>query len=183
MPASVSLVANGGNGFDSFTGGKNRELAFHFERVEARAGNDQLIMTAGAIVKGGVGSDTVKVSNPCRGGFIDTGVGNDNVVFAGADRGVDASLVTRKLKWKNGKCADPVRVSKSVDGFEGSRYDDILTASPDRRTSLLGRDGNDVFRAKNGIRDSITTGGGGRGNKVYSDRKDKVTWGWGLAAF
>ena len=140
-------------------------------------------MTGGAILNGGPGSDTVKVNNPCRGGFIDTGAGNDNVIFAGAARGVDASLVTRELKWKKGKCADPARVSRQVDGFEGSEHSDILTASPDRSTSLFGRDGNDVFRAKNGLKDSITTGGGGRGNKVYSDRKDKVTWGWGLAAF
>ncbi len=183
VPSSVSLVVDGGSGFDRFTGGENREIVFLFERVSARAGNDQINMTAGAIIKGGPGSDTVKIKNPCRGGFIDTGSGNDNVVFASAPRGVDASLVTRKLKWKKGKCAKPARVSRQVDGFEGSRHGDVLTASPDRSTSLLGRDGNDVFRAKNGIKDSITTGGGGRGNKVYSDRKDKVTWGWGLAAF
>ncbi len=183
VPASVSLIVNGGGGDDRFTGGKNREIIFLFENVRARAGNDQTIMAAGGIIKGGVGSDTVKVANPCWGGFIDTGVGNDNVVFAGATRGVNASLATRKLKWKKGKCPKPVRVSKSVDGFEGSKYDDVLTVSPDRRTSLLGRDGNDIFRARNGIKDSITTGGGGRGNKVFSDRKDKVTWGWGFAAF
>jgi len=183
VPSSVSLIVNGGSGFDQFTGGRNREIVFLFERVAARAGNDQMNMTAGATIRGGTGSDTVKVKNPCRGGFIDTGPGNDNVIFAGAVRGVDASLVTRKLKWKKGKCGRPTRVSKQVDGFEGSKHGDILTASPDRRTSLLGRDGNDVFRARNGVKDSITTGGGGRGNKVYADRKDKVTWGWGLAAF
>lgn len=183
VPASVSLIVNGGGGDDRFTGGKNREIIFLFENVRARAGNDQTIMAAGGNVRGGIGSDTVKVANPCWGGFIDTGVGNDNVVFAGAPRGVNASLATRKLKWKKGKCAKPVRVSKSVDGFEGSKYNDVLTVSPYRRTSLLGRDGNDIFRAKNGIRDAITTGGGGRGNRVFSDSKDKVTWGWGFAAF
>jgi Ca2+-binding RTX toxin-like protein len=183
VPSSVNLVVSGGGGFDRFTGGRNREIVSQFERVSARAGNDQMNMTAGAVISGGGGSDTVKVKNPCRGGFIDTGPGNDNLIFAGAPRGVDASLVTRKLKWNTGRCATPTRVSKRVDDLEGSRYADVLTASPDRQTSLLGREGNDVFRSRNGVRDSITTGGGRRGDKVYADEKDKVIWGWGLAAF
>jgi len=63
-----------------------------------------------------------------------------------------------------------------------TRENDVLIGADDRGITFLGRDGIDVFQARNGKYDKITVGGG-RKNKVIADRKDKILWGWGYAAF
>lgn len=71
-------------------------------------------------------------------------------------------------------------MSKDLEGLEGSSNNDILIgqAHGKGKTSFLGRDGIDTFYAKNGTKDTVTTGGGGHRNKVYADKVDKVIWGW-----
>lgn len=51
------------------------------------------------------------------------------------------------------------------------------------RSSLLGREGVNILNSRNGRRDTVTTGPAAHRNKVIRDRRDKVVWGWGLAAF
>jgi Ca2+-binding RTX toxin-like protein len=186
IPAEVTSVLSGGAGEDKITGGKNRDFIQTAEKVDGRGSGDQIYMSKGANIKAGVGSDTVHIHNPCQGGFVSGGAGNrDGAVFAGADYGVEASLTSRKAKWKDRGCANPIRFADDFEGLEGTKHDDKLIgrAKGTGKTTFLGRDGADRFIAKNGIRDTVTTGGGGKRNKVIADRFDKVVWGWGLAAY
>jgi len=183
VPPSTNIVVSGGSGSDRFTGSSSREIVYLFERVNSGAGNDHLYINPGAILNAGPGSDLVQVPNPCQGGFIDTGSGSDNIVFAGAEHGVDANLTTRVLRWNKRPCAKPTRISPNTEALEGSRFADVLTVSRRGSSALLGREGNDTFYARNGRKDGVTTGGGGKGNRVFADKIDKVTWGWGFAAF
>lgn len=183
MPKRVTAIINGGNGHDTVIGGPNKELVSLAEKVNTRGGDDMIYTTRGTVVNAGPGSDAIHIANPCIGGRVSGGKGNkDTAVFAGADRGVHASLKTGVAKWRSGGCANPIRLDRNMDGLEGSKYGDLLEASGRKKNSLLGRDGFDVFKAKNGVRDTVTTAGNGRRNKVVADRKDKVIWGWGLAA-
>lgn len=183
MPNRVTAIVNGGNGHDTVLGGPNKELVSLAEKVDSRGGDDMIYTTRGTVVNAGPGSDAIHIANPCVGGRAAGGKGNkDTAVFAGADRGVHASLKTGIAKWKSGGCANPIHLDRNLDGLEGSKHGDVLEASGRKKNSLLGRDGIDVFKAKNGVRDTVTTAGGGRRNRVHADRKDKVIWGWGLAA-
>ena len=87
-----------------------------------------------------------------------------------------------------GSCSRQMSIDGDVESLEGTKYNDVLILgkkkkSQGRKRSLLGREGIDTLNSKNGQRDTVTTGGGGRKNKVISDNKDKVIYGWGLAGF
>ena len=142
-----------------------------------------MYLTPGGVSDAGPGSDTTHIDDPCHGGTVIGGPGKDGTVFAGSDYGVKASLKSGYAKWVAHPCPSPITLKDDLEGLEGSRHNDILIASGNGKTSLLGRDGSDVFYAKNGVKDVVTTGGGGRSNKVYADKADKVIWGWGLAAY
>ena len=87
-------------------------------------------------------------------------------------------------KWHPSLRGDvPIRINRHIYD-----YDHVLILGPrfksqDGTGSLLGREGEDVLDARNGRRDTVTTGSGGKGNVVRADRIDKVIWGWGLAGF
>lgn len=185
VPSDVNSIINTGDGNDTVTGGKTKDFVTLAENVSGRDGNDMLNPTPGSNLSAGEGSDTLHVENPCLGGTISGGPGKDGVVFAGAPYGVEASLKDGYAKWNGPGCANPIDMTRDLEGLEGSSHNDILIgqAHGSGKTSFLGRDGIDTFYAKNGTKDTVTTGGGGHRNKVYADKVDKVIWGWGLAAF
>lgn len=185
VPAEVSAIINAGPGSDTVTGGKTKDYVNGAEKAFGRDGNDQLRPVAGSITKGGGGSDSIHGHNPCQGGIASGGSGRDGLVFAGADTGVKLSLKDHYAKWNGRSCSSPMKLKNDLEGVEGTSYNDVLIGQKrgSGKTSFLGRKGVDRFYAKNGVKDTVTTGSGGHRNKVYADRVDKVIWGWGLAAY
>ncbi|MCB0827296.1 MAG: hypothetical protein KDB62_00620 [Solirubrobacterales bacterium] len=193
VPAYVSTTINGGKGKNTLIGGKTKDVlstepGSSGSRLVGNANLDQIFLVDGAKVMGGADSDVIHAQNPCHGGEAIGGTGADNVVFNGAPRGVYADLGRGWARWVHGKCRQPLKLGNDIDNLEGTRNNDHLVLGPkkkaqDRKRSLLGRYGNDILDSRNGYPDTVTTGAGGRGNKVISDRKDKVQWGWGQAKF
>ncbi|MGK2932453.1 MAG: hypothetical protein ACSLFD_06755, partial [Solirubrobacterales bacterium] len=140
------------------------------------------------IARGGNGTDGIHVESPCAGGESDGGSGTDSTIFAGADRGVYANLAGGSARWTSGGCADPLKIDSNTEKLEGTSHNDELILGkrmkPQQgKSSLLGREGNNILNSKNGIRDTVTTGPAARANTVIADKKDKVIYGWGLASF
>jgi hypothetical protein len=193
VPAIVTTNISGGGGRNTLTGGSTRdtisaESGARGTVIRGGGNDDQLYMVPGGTAFGGSGSDVIHNLNPCGGGRASGGSGDDNLVFASSLRGVRADLAAGYARWASGPCTRVLRVGPDFESLEGTRYRDFLTLGRKLRTqtprrSLLGRDGHDVLNSRNGSRDSVTTGGGGRGNRVISDRIDRVIWGWGYAAF
>lgn len=194
VPASVTTTINGGAGKNVLTGGRTKDYLLTAEGRSAgsvlngRGNLDVIYVNDDVVARGGDGPDVIHAGNLCVGGRADGGKGSDNVVFAGARRGVDADLGRGTARWVDGACRQPLRIARNVESLEGSKHADRLTLGPKFRTqaskrSLLGREGRDVLNSRNGVRDTVTTGGGARKNRVISDRKDKVVWGWGLAGY
>lgn len=189
VPEEVTAILNGGEGNNTILGGKTKDFITAKgngrNTMLGRDGSDQMYLAGwNSIMNGGAGSDTLHVDGtPCQGGTLIGGGGRrDGAVFAGAPRGVYANLSTGVARWNSGACANPVRL-RDLDGLEGTKYNDRFVGNKNSRTSFLGRQGIDSFNSVNGVKDTITTGDGGRKNKISKDRIDKVIYGWGLAAY
>jgi hypothetical protein len=184
IPYHMNMIVEGGNGIDRLEGDDSREITFHVERGRLGKGNDQIWMTEDSTLDAGPGSDTVHMTVMCVGGYVRGGPGvRDGIVFAGLKRGIWASMAARKARYLTGPCAKPFRFADDWEGLEGTRENDVLIGSKERGITFLGRDGIDVFKARNGKFDKITVGGEGKKNKVVADPKDKILWDWGYAAF
>ena len=75
-----------------------------------------------------------------------------------------------------------------MEKLEGTAHDDHLILGPrlkaqEGKSTLLGREGNNILDSKNGVKNTVTTGPAAHANTVIADKKDKVIWGWGLANF
>lgn len=192
VPARVTSTINAGTGRNMVLGGKGRDQIFSEPGsagsvLNGRHGGDDIRHFDAVTVKGGPGHDTIHTVNPCVGGVADGGPGTDNMVFAGAPRVVHANLGKGFARLKGG-CARPLKLRPTLESLEGSNHNDHLVIgrrhkSQQGNSALLGRGGIDILNSRNGRRDSVTTGDGGRRNKVIADRKDKVIWGWGLSAY
>lgn len=192
VPAFVTTTINGGSGRNVLTGGLTRDVISTEGNargtvINGGANPDQLYLAPGGTVNGGTGSDVIHSLAPCDGGRVVGGSGIDNVVFAGAPRGVRAKLAGY-ARYVKGPCAQQLKIGADIESLEGSGHSDVLILGPKLRTqgktrSLLGREGFDVLNTRNGSKDSVMTGSGGRRNKVIADRIDRVIWGWGYAAF
>lgn len=187
IPASVSTVLDGGSGNNVISGGVTSDYIYtgRGSSILEGGGGDDVIKvsdTHPTVVRAGVGHDLIRVSNPCLGHQLSGGPGKDNVVFAGSPRGVEANFTRNHARWRNFPNCTPSRLA-DLESAEGSRHNDLFIGSPRRGVSFLGRDGIDTFMTKNGRRDAITTGPGGRRNKIVADRFDRITYGWGFAAF
>lgn len=192
VPATVTTTINAGTGKNVVLGGKGRdqissEPGSTGSVLNGRRGGDDIRHFDRITAKGGPGHDTIHTVNPCLGGVADGGPGTDNMVFAGTPRGVQANLGKGFARLKGG-CNGALKLRPNLESLEGSNHNDHLVIGPRRKSqqgvsSLLGRGGVDVLDAVNGRRDTVTTGDGGRANKVIADRHDKVIWGWGLSAY
>jgi len=194
VPSSVTTTINGGSGSNRLTGGQTKDFIStegnaSGSMIEGRGGLDLLYHSEGVKVEGGTGSDVLHMANPCVGGSVKGGKGKDNLVFAGANRGVEANIAGGYAKWASGRCSNAAELARDIEGLEGSPGPDRLILGPRHRSqegkgSLLGREGADYLNSRNGRRDTVTTGGGSdRSKTVVADRKDKVVWGWGLSGF
>lgn len=184
IPEEMNVIVDGSDGIDRVTGSSGREVTFNMETGNLGRGNDQIWMSEDSTLNAGPGSDTVHMTEICIGGNVKGGPGiRDGIVFAGLKRGVWASMAARKARWMEGPCAKPFRFADDWEGLEGTREDDVLIGSKTKGITFLGRDGVDVFNSRNGKYDKITVGGEGKKNKVIADKKDKILWDWGYAAF
>lgn len=184
LPEHMNVIVDGGAGVDRVHGDQSREVAFNLEHGHLAEGNDQIWMTDDSKLDAGPGSDTVHMTAMCVGGFVKGGPGvRDGIVFAGLKKGVWASMASHEARYLKGPCAKPFRFADDWEGLEGTRENDVLIGSRRRGITFLGRDGIDVFRARNGVYDKITVGGGGRRNQVVADPTDLIHWDWGYAAF
>lgn len=193
IPATMTTTLNGGTGRNEITGGRSKDF---ISTAWGSAGSvlsggpnlDLLYANDRVTLNGGPGTDNLRATNPCLGATFNGGPGTDGAVFAGAPRGVKVNIAGGYAEWLNGNCPARMRIARNVEKIEGTEHNDWLIlgrrfSTQQGRSSLLGREGIDVLNAKNGRVDSVTTGEGGRRNKVIADRKDKVRWGWGLAGY
>jgi Ca2+-binding RTX toxin-like protein len=193
IPGTMSSTLNGGTGRNVVNGGPSKDF------ISTSYGSAGSVLRGGGGINllysndrvtaiGGPDTDHFHIGNACQGSKLIGNRGNDSIVFAGASRGVKADLGRRYARWRSGSCAAPTTFTADVERLEGSRHNDWLIIGRRHRaqqgkSSLLGREGVDILDAKNGRRDTVTTGSEGHRNKVIRDRRDKVVWGWGLAAF
>jgi hypothetical protein len=193
IPANMSTTLSGGPGRNRISGGPSKDfISTDFGSagsiLSGGGGVDLIYANDRVTVRGGAGGDHLHVTNPCLGATLSGGARTDSTVFAGAARGVKADLGNGYAAWENGSCSNRTQIGNDVEKLEGSANDDWLIIGrrhrqQQGRSSLLGREGTDILDARNGRRDTVTTGSGGHRNKVVRDRRDKVIWGWGLAAF
>lgn len=187
LPASLTSVIDGGDGNNVIRGGRGSDYLFAGRgnsQLDGGAGDDVITTSEGSTrAAGGPGHDVFRISNPCAGHTISGGPGKDNAVFALSPRAVEVNFQQRLARWRDAGSCNPTTINDDVEGGEGSRFDDLFVGSTRRSSGFLGRDGRDTFMVKNGRRDTVTVGGGGRSNKVVADRFDKVIWGWGFADY
>lgn len=184
IPEHVNVIADGGAGVDWIHGADSREVTFNLERGFLGKGNDQIWMTEDSTLDAGPGSDTVHMTVMCVGGYVKGGPGiRDGIVFAGLKKGVWASMAAHEARYLEGPCPKPFRFADDWEGLEGTRENDILIGAKDRGITFLARDGIDTIKARNGKFDKITVGSGGHRNHVFADKKDRIHWDWGYAAF
>ncbi len=193
VPAFVTTTINGGTGANKLIGGATKDVITTEGGASGtvmRGGDnlDQLWVPAGGTAFGEGASDVLHAQEPCEGGRVSGGPGNDNLVFSGAPRGVKADLGKGEAGHVSGSCNEKLKIDGDVESLEGTKYNDVLILGKKKKgqsskRSLLGREGFDTLNSKNGYKDKVTTGSGGKKNKVISDKKDKVTWGWGGARF
>lgn len=193
VPAFVTTTINGGSGRNILNGGPTKDVISTEDGAEGtviRGGDnlDQIYVPAGGTAFGEGASDVFHSQTPCEGGRVGGGDGNDNIVFTGSPRGVKADLGRGYARHVSGSCNRQMTIDGDVESLEGTKYDDVLILgkrkkSQGRKRSLLGREGIDTLNSRNGVRDTVTTGDGGRKNNVIADRKDKVIFGWGFAGY
>ena len=193
IPRNMSTTLNGGSGRNVIQGGPSKDfISSSFDSGGSSLfggdNNDLIYANDRVTIRGQGGTDHAHILRPCSGSDVSGGPGNDSTVYAGSPRGVKADLGKGYVQWMNGGCAARTRLAPDIERLEGSQFNDWLIIGRRHRqqqgkSSLLGREGINVLDSKNGRRDTVTTGPAARRNKVIRDRKDKVIWGWGLAAF
>ncbi|MBK8294683.1 MAG: hypothetical protein IPK93_07905 [Solirubrobacterales bacterium] len=194
IPRTLTTTINGGAGKDHLVGGPSKDYISTSignsagSVIEGRDNLDVLYINDDVKAYGGKDGDAIHIHSPCIGGESIGGKGKDSTVFAGADHGVKANIARGYAKWVHGSCAKKLKIHKTIEKMEGTAFDDHLILgkrlkAQQGKSSLLGRQGKNILNSKNGVRDTVTTGPEGRANKVISDRKDKVIYGWGFARF
>ncbi len=194
LPRTMTTTVNGGTGANVINGGPSKDFISTApdsagSMINGGGGLDVLYAVDQVTINGGADTDVFRVVDPCLGAILKGGSGTDGVVFAGAVKGVKASLAGGFAEWRDGGCPGlRTAIGKDIEKLEGSESGDWLIVGPRNpaqqgRSVLFGRGGIDTFDARNGSADTITTGAGGRKNKVMADRIDKVIWGYGLAGY
>jgi Ca2+-binding RTX toxin-like protein len=173
FPSTVSLVAIGGEGSDSLTGGEESEDILvdgpgaGGDALDARGGDDALTHNGGADeMLGGEGNDLFLSVSLCDGERIAAGGGRDNASWAQSDEGVEANLATgaagRPGAGESPNCGgEPLDSLTEIEDLEGSSSKtsgDVFygDAGPNQ---LLGRPGPDAYFAGPG-EDSILANSG-----------------------
>lgn len=207
IPSTLTTTLDGGSGKNFIQGGPSKDF-IATDKVERfdqpgyqytgpgsagsvlnGGGNLDMIYANDAVtIDGGPGPDGLRVLDPCVGATLNGGDDPDSVVFAGAPTGVKADLAGGYAEWREWPCPKRTAIGGDIEKLEGTAFDDWLIIGPRQpgqqgKSTLLGREGVNILEAKNGDRNTITTGPAGRRNTVTADSEDKIVWGWGLAAF
>ena len=170
FPATVSVVAIGGEGNDAITGGEESEDILvdgpggGTDVLKALGGDDALTHNGGADeLFGGDGNDLFLSNSVCDGEAIVGGSGRDNASWARFGEGVEANLAAgqagRPGSGETPNCGgEPLDSTAEVEDLEGSSFDDVFygDGGPNQ---LLGHPGADTFFAGAG-EDSILANSG-----------------------
>jgi Ca2+-binding RTX toxin-like protein len=170
FPATVSVVALGGEGSDTITGGGESEDILvdgpggGADVLSALGGDDALTHNGGADeLLGGDGNDLFLSNSVCDGARIVGGAGRDNASWARFGEGVEANLASgaagRPGSGETPSCGgEPLDSIAEVEDLEGSNSADVFygDAGPNQ---LLGHAGADVYFAGAG-EDSILANSG-----------------------
>jgi Ca2+-binding RTX toxin-like protein len=170
FPATVSVVAIGGEGSDTITGGGESEDILvdgpggGADVLSALGGDDALTHDGGADeLLGGEGNDLFLSNSVCDGVRVVGGAGRDNASWARFGEGVEASLASgtagRPGSGEAPSCGgEPLDSIAEVEDLEGSNSADVFygDAGPNQ---LLGHAGADVYFAGAG-EDSILANSG-----------------------
>jgi len=165
FPATVSVVAIGGDGNDTITGGEESEDILvdgsggGADVLSALGGDDALTHNGGSDeLLGGDGNDLFLSNSVCDGGRIVGGTGRDNASWARFGEGVEANLASgatgRPGSGEAPACgAEPLGSVTEVEDLEGSNSADVFygDGGPNQ---LLGHAGADTYFAGGG-EDSI----------------------------
>jgi Ca2+-binding RTX toxin-like protein len=170
FPATVSVVALGGEGSDTITGGGESEDILvdgpgaGADVLSALGGDDALTHNGGADeLLGGDGNDLFLSNSVCDGAGIVGGSGRDNASWARFDEGVEANLASglsgRPGSGEAPSCVgEPLDSITEVEDLEGSNSADVFygDGGPNQ---LLGHAGADIYFAGGG-EDSILANSG-----------------------
>jgi Ca2+-binding RTX toxin-like protein len=171
FPASVGLVAIGGDGSDSISGGGESEDILvdgpddGQDVLSGLGGDDALTRNGGADeLVGGEGNDLLLSNSVCDGARLLGGPGRDNASWArfkesGAYASLESGLAGRPSGEQTLGCgAEPTDSVQEVEDLEGSENGDVFfgDGGPNQ---LLGRRGPDVYFAGAG-EDSILANSG-----------------------
>jgi Ca2+-binding RTX toxin-like protein len=173
FPATVSLVAIGGEGSDSITGGEESEDILvdgpgeGGDAISALGRDDALTHNGGGDeMLGGDGNDLFLSVSLCDGERIAGGDGRDNASWAQSDEGVEANLATgaagRPGAGESPNCGgepqDSLTEIEDLEGSSSKTSGDVFygDAGPNQ---LLGRPGPDAYFAGPG-EDSILANSG-----------------------
>jgi Ca2+-binding RTX toxin-like protein len=170
FPSTVSVVAIGGEGSDSISGGEESEDILvdgpggGADVLNALGRDDALTHNGGADeLLGGNGNDLFLSNSVCDGQRIVGGEGRDNASWARFKEGVEANLASGAAgRPGSGEAPDcgggPLDSITEVEDLEGSSSGDVFygDAGPNQ---LLGHPGPDVFFAGPG-EDSILANSG-----------------------
>jgi Ca2+-binding RTX toxin-like protein len=165
FPASVGVVATGGEGNDTIAGGEESEDILvdgpggGADNLDARGGDDALTHNGGADeLLGGNGNDLFLSNSICDGERMVGGGGRDNSSWARFGEGVEANLAAGTAgRPGSGEAPDcggePLDSISEVEDLEGSSFGDVLygDGGPNQ---LLGHPGADIYFAGAG-EDSI----------------------------
>jgi Ca2+-binding RTX toxin-like protein len=175
FPASVGVVALGGEGSDSITGGEESEDILvdgpggGADVLNALGGDDALTHNGGADeLLGGNGNDLFLSNSVCDGEHILGGAGRDNSSWARFGEGVEANLAAgtagRPGSGEAPACGgEPLDSITEVEDLEGSSFDDVFygDGGPNQLLGHLGRDtyfagaGEDSILANSGDSDLV----------------------------
>ncbi|HEY8502817.1 MAG TPA: calcium-binding protein, partial [Solirubrobacterales bacterium] len=158
LPATVAVVAIGGEGGDSLSGGEESEDILvdgpgsGADVLGAFGGDDALTHNGGADeLLGGNGNDLFLSDSVCDGEHLLGGAGRDNSSWARFGEGVEANLATgaagRPGSGEAPACGgEPVDSLAEIEDLEGSSFGDVFygDAGPNQ---LLGHPGRDAYFA------------------------------------
>jgi RTX calcium-binding nonapeptide repeat (4 copies) len=169
FPTTAAVVAIGGEGSDTITGGDTEDILVDgpgsgSDTLDALGGDDALTHNGGGDqLLGGEGNDLFLSNSVCDGEQIRGGNGRDNSSWARFGEGVAANLAVGTAGRPGGgeapDCSGgPLDSISEVEDLEGSSFDDVFygDGGPNQ---LLGHPGRDVYFAAAG-EDSILANSG-----------------------
>jgi Ca2+-binding RTX toxin-like protein len=144
---SVGVVFSGGASRDILTGGAGADI------LNGDDGNDELNGNGGDdTLRGGSGADVLMGGSGAD--ILDGGDGFDTASYKTATAAVSLNLSTQQF---TGDAVGDTFIS--IEGFEGSKFDDTIIGDNNSNAFLAGFDGNDLIQGLDG--EDLLDGGAG----------------------